>query len=129
MARWLNGVATAVLGIVPATFTLLANALYYLRAIDAIQAGVTVDVEWGEIAFLVLIGAAGVLGYVSLFFAAAARVDGRVAVGLLVGVGALASAIWLGVTPYWLGTPLLVALAHVATYWTRRRSFTRAEVP
>jgi hypothetical protein len=129
MARWLNGIATVVLGIVPATFTLLANALYYLRALDAIQAGITVEVEWGEIAFLVLIGAAGALGYVSLFFAAAGRVDGRVAVGLLVGVAALASAIWLGLTPYWLGTPLVVALAHVAIYWTRRRSFARAQAP
>jgi hypothetical protein len=112
---------TILFGIVPATLTLLANALYYSRAVTALAEGVTVEVAWGEIVFLALIGVAGVLGYVALFFAAAGRVGGRAAIGLLIGVAALASAIWLGLTPYWLGTPLIVGLAHGAEYWMRRQ--------
>jgi len=121
MMRWFSVIATVVFGIVPATFALLANALYYFRGIAEIPEGVAVNIEWGEIVFLVLIGAAGLVGYVALYFAAANRVGGKVAVGLLIGVAALASAIWLGLSPYWLGTPLIVALAHVASYWMRRR--------
>jgi hypothetical protein len=121
MPRWLILVATVLCGIIPATLTLLANALYYVRAISAIPEGVSVTVAWSEIAFLCAIGSAGGLGYVALFFAARVRVNGRIAIGLLVGVVAMLSAIWLGLSPYWLGSPVLVALAHVVGHLMRRR--------
>ena len=120
MPRWLKTTATIVFGVVPATLALLANALYYLKGITAIPEGVTVNVAWGEIAFLVLIGAAGLIGYAALLFAAAGRGNGRVVIGLLIGTVALACAVWLGLTPFWLATPLIVAAAHVAAYWMRR---------
>jgi hypothetical protein len=112
--------ATIVFGVVPATLALLANALYYVKGLTAIPEGVTVNVAWGEIVFLVLIGAAGLLGYAALLFAAADRVSGKVVIGLLIGAVALASAIWLGLASYWLATPLIVAAAHIAAYWLRR---------
>jgi len=121
MPRWLILVATVLFGIIPATLTLLANALYYVRAITAIPDGVNVTVAWSEIAFLCAIGSAGVLGYVALLFAARARLNGHIAIGLLVGVVAMLSAIWLGLSPYWLGSPVLIALAHVVGYLIRRR--------
>ena len=121
MPRWLILVATVLFGIIPATLTLLANALYYVRAITAIPDGVNVTVAWSEIAFLCAIGSAGVLGYVALLFAARARLNGHIAIGLLVGVVAMLSAIWLGLSPYWLGSPVLIALAHVVGYLIHRR--------
>ena len=110
----------------PATFTLLANALYYLSGITAIPDGVAVNVVWGEVVLLSLMGAAAVIGYIALFFAAAARVSGRVVIGLLLGVAALVYAIVLGLTPLWLGTPAIVGLAHAASYFIRRRAGTAA---
>jgi hypothetical protein len=114
-------IATVIFGIVPATFTLLANALYYWN-ITAIPEGAVVDVAWGQVALLGLIGAAGVLGYVALFFAARARMSGRVAIGLLLGVIAMVSAIALALTPYWLGLPVIVGLGHIVGYLRRGRA-------
>jgi hypothetical protein len=121
MRRWLISLATVLFGIVPATLALLANALYYLRGVTDIPEGVEVAVAWSEIAFLCLIASAGVLGYVALFFAARLRVSGRVAIGLLVGVVAMVSAIWLGLSPYWLGSPVIVGLAHAVNFLRQRR--------
>ena len=121
MQRWSILLATVLFGILPATFVLVANALYYLSGITAIPDGAAVNVVWGEIVLLVLMGTAGVIGYVALFFAAAARVSGRVVIGLLLGVAALVYAIVLGLTPHWLGTPAIVGLAHAASYFIRRR--------
>ena len=121
MRRWFVLLATVLLGIVPATFSLLANALYYVRGVTAIPEGVRVNVAWGEITLLCLIGIAGVIGYVALFFAARRRMSGRVAVGLLLGVAAMAYAIALGLTPYWLGSPVIVGLAHAVSHLIRRR--------
>jgi hypothetical protein len=121
MRRWLIPLATILFGIVPATLALLANALYYARGITDIPEGVEVAVAWSEIAFLCIIASAGVLGYVALFFAARSRVSGRVTIGLLVGVVAMVSAIWLGLSPYWLGSPVGVGLAHAVNYFVQRR--------
>ena len=121
MRRWLIPLATIVFGIVPATLALLANALYYMRGLTEIPEGVEVAVAWSEIAFLCVIAGAGVLGYIALFFAARSRVNGRVAMGLLVGVVAMVSAIWLGLSPYWLGSPVTVGLAHAVNYFVQRR--------
>jgi hypothetical protein len=119
--RWLIPLATILFGIVPATLALLANALYYVRGIADIPEGVEVAVAWSEIAFLCLIASAGMLGYAALFFAARLRVSGRVAIGLLMGVVAMVSAIWLGLSPYWLGSPVIVGLAHAIKYLLQRR--------
>jgi hypothetical protein len=121
MRRWLIPLATILFGIVPATLALLANALYYVRGITDIPEGAEVAVAWTEIAFLCVIAGAGVLGYVALFFAARSRVSGRVAIGLLVGVVAMVSAIWLGLSPYWLGSPVIVGSAHAVNYLIHRR--------
>ncbi len=121
MPRSLIVLATVLFGIVPATLALLANALYYGRGITGVPEGVVVTVAWGEIAFLCAIGTAGVLGYVALFFAATSRVSGRVAIALLLGMVAMASAIWLGLSPYWLGSPVIVGLVHAVGYLVRRR--------
>ena len=96
MQRWFILLATVLFGIVPATFTLLANALYYVSGITAIPDGVAVNVVWGEVVLLSLMGAAAVIGYIALFFAAAARVSVRVVIGLLLGVAALVYAIVWG---------------------------------
>lgn len=117
-------ISTVVFGIVPATFALLANALYYWN-ITAIPEGAVVTVAWGQVALLLLIGAAGVLGYVALFFAARARMSGRVAIGLLLGVAAMVSAISLALSPYWLGSPVIVGLGHVVGYLRRGRGTAR----
>jgi len=121
MSRWFILLATVVFGIVPATFALLANALYYMQGITAIPEGVAVTVVWGEVALLCLVGTAGVIGYISLFFAAVTRVSGRVVIGLLLGVAALVFAIAWGLSPYWLGSPAIVGLAHAVSYFIRRR--------
>ena len=121
MRGWAILLATVLLGIVPATFVLLANALYYLSGVMAIPDGAAVNVVWGEIVLLCLMGAAGVVGYIALVFAARARVSGLVAIGLLLGVAALVYAIVLGLTPLWLGTPAIVGLVHAASYLIRRR--------
>jgi hypothetical protein len=113
--------ATLLLGIVPATLALLANALYYLRAVTAIPQDAAVTVAWGEVAVLCLLGIAGLIGYVALFFAAWAHVNGRVVIGLLLGVVALVFAIGLGLSPYWLGSPAIVGVVHAVRYFTRRR--------
>jgi hypothetical protein len=113
--------ATVLLGIVPATFALLANALYYLRGITAIPDGGEVTVIWGEVVLLCLVGAAGVIGYVALFLCARAWPSGRTTIGLLLGVAAMAYAIALGLVPYWLGSPVLVGLAHAGGYFIRSR--------
>ena len=119
MPRWVILLATVVLGIVPATFVLLANALYYLSGFMAIPDGAAVNVVWGEIVLLLLMGAAGVVGYIALIFAARARVSGVVGIGLLLGAASLAYAIVLGLTPLWLGTPAIVGLAHAVHYFIR----------
>ena len=111
-----------VFGIVPATFALLANALYYSRGVTAIPDGVVVAVAWGQVAVLCLIGAAGVLGYIALFFAVSGRMSGRVAIGLLLGVVAMLSAIALALSPYWLGSPVIVGLGHIVAYLRRGRA-------
>jgi hypothetical protein len=111
--------ATVLFGIVPATFTLLANALYYAQSLMAIPAGVAVNVIWGEVVMLCFVGLAGAAGYVALFFAARRRTTGGVAIALLFGVGALVYAMLLGLTPYWLGSPVLVGLAHFIAYFVR----------
>ena len=121
MRRWFVPLATVLFGIVPATVSLLANALYYVRGVTAIPEGVKVNVAWGEIALLCLIGIAGVIGYVALFFAARRRMSGRVAVGLLLGVAAMVYAIALGLTPYWLGSPAVVGLAHAVSHFIHQR--------
>lgn len=107
-------IATIVFGILPATFTLLANGLYYVQSLLAIPDDVAVNVIWGEVFMLCAVGLAGVAGYVALFFAARGRTTGVVTVSLLFGVAAMAYAIALGLTPYWLGSPVLVGLAHAA---------------
>ena len=56
MWRWFVLLATVLFGIVPATFALLANALYYVRGVTAIPEGVAVTFAWGEILFLCLLG-------------------------------------------------------------------------
>jgi hypothetical protein len=114
--------ATVVLGIVPATLSLLANALYYFRGFTAIPEEVTVTFIWSEVVLLGLVGVAGIIGYVALFFAARGRLSARVAIALLFGVAAMAYAIVLGLTPYWLGSPVIVGLAHAAGYFVERRS-------
>jgi len=121
MRRWGILLATVLLGIVPATFVLLANALYYVSGVIAIPDGAAVNVVWGEIVLLVLMGTAGVIGYVALIFAARARVSGLVAICLLLGVAALVYAIVLGLTPLWLGTPAIVGFMHAVSYFIRRR--------
>jgi hypothetical protein len=121
-ARKLIFVATILLGVVPATLSLLANALYYVRGLAEIPEGGAVVVVWGEVLMLCVVAAAGVAGYVSLFFAARGRVGGRVVVGLLLGVAAMSYAIALGLTPIWLGSPIAVASAHVAGYFVRQRA-------
>jgi hypothetical protein len=114
-------IATVLFGIVPATFTLLANALYYVQGFMAIPQGVAVDVIWGEVVMLCVAGLAGVAGYVALFYAARGRTTGRVVLALLLGVAAMVYAIVLGLTPYWLGTPVLVGLAHAIGWYLRPR--------
>jgi len=120
MMRWGILLATVLLGIVPATFVLLANALYYVSGFMAIPDGAAVNVVWGEIVLVLLMGTAGVIGFIALFFAAGARVSGLIAVGLLLGVAALVYAIVLGLTPLWLGTPAIVGFAHAVSYFLRR---------
>ena len=110
--RWPVVLATVVFGIVPATFTLLANALYYLRGITAIPVGASVDVVWGEVAFLGVLGVAGLIGYVALFFAARGKTSDPVSIGLLLGVAAMIAAIVFELTPIWLGSPVVVGLVH-----------------
>ena len=127
MRRWVILLATVVFGIVPATFVLLANALYYVSGVMAIPDGAAVNVVWGEIALLFLMGTAGVVGYIALIFAARARVSGLVAIGLLLGVAALVYAIVLGLTPPWLGTPAIVGLAHAVSYFVRRQGASSRE--
>lgn len=112
--------ATALFGIVPATLTLLANALYYLQGVTAIPDGVAVNVIWSEVIFLCVVGFAGVAGYVALFFAARERTTGVVTIALLLGVASMTYAIVLALTPYWLGSPVLVGMAHVIAYFMRR---------
>jgi hypothetical protein len=114
--------ATVVFGIVPATVTLLANALYYLQGFAAIPEGAAVNVVWGEIAMLCVVALAGVIGYVALFVAAFGRTTGYVVLALLLGVAAMGYAIALGLTPYWLGSPLLVGVAHAIGYHLRPRN-------
>jgi hypothetical protein len=121
MSRWIVLLATVLFGIVPATLSLLANGLYYLRGITAVPEGVVVTVIWGEVVLLCLAGIAGVAGYVALLFAAAARMSARVAIALLFGVAAMVYAIALGLTPYWLGSPVIVGSAHAVSYFVRRR--------
>ncbi|HUQ52224.1 MAG TPA: hypothetical protein VM692_08370 [Gammaproteobacteria bacterium] len=122
MSRRLILVCTIVFGIIPATLSLLANALYYLRGMTEIPEGAAIVVEWGEVLMLCVVAVAGVVGYVSLFFAARGRVGGGVVIGLLLGVAALSYAIALGFTPLWSGSPVIVGLAHVARYFTRQRA-------
>lgn len=114
MTRRLILLATIVFGILPATFALFVNALYYARSLLAIPEGVAVNVIWGEVFMLCALGLAGVAGYVALFFAARRRTTGAVTVALLFGVAAMTYAIVLGLAPYWLGSPVLVGLAHAA---------------
>ncbi len=121
MTRRFVLLATIVLGIVPATLTLLANGLYYLQGLTAIPDDAAVNVVWGEVVMLCAIGLAGVAGYVALFFAARGRRTGVVAVALLFGVAAMVYAIVVGLTPYWLGTPVLVGLGHVVAQHLRPR--------
>ena len=92
------------LGIVPATFTLVANGLYYLQGFTAIPDGVAVNIIWSEVILLCVVGLAGVAGYLALFFAARGRTTGVVTIALLLGVAAMTYAIVLGLTPYWLGS-------------------------
>ena len=121
MSRSLIFIATILFGVVPATLSLVANALYYVRGMTEIPEDVAVVVVWGEVLLLCVVAAAGVVGYVSLFFAARGRVGGGVVIGLLLGVAAMSYAIALGLTPLWLGSPVLVGLAHVAGYFVRQR--------
>ena len=101
--RWFNLFATVLLGIVPATLSLVSSALYYWQGFVAIPEGASIAVEWNQPLVLGVLGAAGVVGYIALFYAARGRVGGRVAVALLVGVVAMVAAVWLDLTPYWLG--------------------------
>jgi hypothetical protein len=129
MTRRIVQLATVLFGIMPATLALLANALYYLRGFTAIPEGVGVTVIWSEVIVLCLVGIAGVAGYVALFFAARARISARVAIALLLGVGAMVYAIALGLTPYWLGSPAIVGAAHAASYFIKRRSAAQDRPP
>jgi hypothetical protein len=117
--RWFIRIAIVVFGIVPATFSLLANGLYYFRGLTEVPEGAAVTVVWSQIAAICLLGLAGLVGYVALFLLAAGRASGRVVIGLLVGVVAMICAIWLGLTPVWLGSPVIVGLAYAAGYYIR----------
>lgn len=117
--RRLSMFATVLFGIVPATFTLLANALYYLQGLMAIPEDVAVNLVWGEVVMLCVVGLAGVVAYVALFFAARGRVTGGVTLALLFGVAAMAYAVMIGLTPYWLASPVIVGLAHAIGYFLR----------
>jgi hypothetical protein len=112
--------ATVLLGIVPATFTLVANGLYYLQGLTAIPDGVAVNIIWSEVILLCVVSLAGVAGYLALFFAARGRTTGVVTIALLLGVAAMTYAIVLGLTPYWLGSPVIVGLAHAIAYFRQR---------
>ena len=121
MWRWLIRIAIVLFGILPATFSLLANGLYYFRGFTAAPEGAAVTVIWSQVAAVCLLALAGLVGYVALFFVAAGRASGRVVIGLLIGVIAMIAAIWLGLTPYWLGSPVVVGLAYAAGYYIRGR--------
>jgi hypothetical protein len=112
--------ATVLLGVVPATLTLLANTLYYLQRLVAIPDGAVVNVVWGEVVMLCAVGLAGVAGTIALFFAARGRTTGGVTLALLFGVAAMIYAIVIGFTPYWLGSPVIVGLAHAIGYFPGR---------
>lgn len=122
MSRRLILVATILFGILPATLSLLANGLYYLRGMTDIPEGVPVVIVWGEVLMLCVVAVAGLVGYVSLFLAARGRVGGGVVVGLLLGVASMSYAIALGLTPIWLGSPVIVGLSHAAAYFVRQRA-------
>lgn len=62
---------------------------------------------------------AGPIGYAALFFAARGRVSAPVAIGLLLGVAAMIAAIVFELSPYWLGSPVIVGLAHAVSFFTR----------
>ena len=81
----------------------------------------------GLLAIMLFAGLAGVAGYAALVSAARGIVTRRVVTGLLLGIVANVYGIWLvrdinsgamrdWTTWYWLGSPILVALAHVMAY-------------
>lgn len=117
--KWPILLATVLFGIVPATFTLLANALYYLQGITRIPEGAAVNVVWGEVAFLGVLGVTGLIGYAALFFAARGKMSDPVAIGLLLGGAAMVAAIVFDLTPLWLGSPVIVGLAHAGDFILR----------
>ncbi len=119
MWRWLIRIAIVVFGIVPATFSLLANALYYFRGFADAPEGAAATIIWSQVLAVGLLALAGLVGYGALFFVAAGRASGRIVFGLLIGVVAMIAAIFLGLTPYWLGSPVVVGLAYAAGYYIR----------
>jgi hypothetical protein len=96
VSRAVVALATVLLGIVPATFELLATALQYWSLSAGVPEGIVVVVHWLQVVELLLVVTGTLAGYVALFFAARARVNGRVAVALSIGAIAMAYAAALG---------------------------------
>jgi hypothetical protein len=120
MKRALVSIGTVLFGIVPASLVLLTNAIFLLGAGAGLPEGVQGVLSWPNLALLLLVGVAALVGYVALFFAARLKMSGKVVGCLLIGVAAVAyeilsaqhEALIVGV----LLLPAIVAMAHVISY-------------
>ena len=126
-------------GVVPATFLFLWIVFFMVAGVGGFLAeflGLMEDIDativpW-KVALFFLAGTAAVVGYVALLSAVKGVRTPRVAVGLVIGIAANVYAIplILDLNPnalkgwfewYWVGSPIIVALAHVVTYFVSAR--------
>ena len=140
MRRGLVRGASVLFGVVPATYLFLWVVFFMVAGLGGMLAelvGLIDDIDativpW-TVALFFLAGTAGVVGYVALLSAVKGVRTPRVVVGLVLGIAANVYAIplVLDLNPnamtgwfdwYWVGSPIVVALAHVVTYFVSARS-------
>ena len=139
MRRWLVTSANILFGVVPATYLFLWIVFFMLVAVGvslAALVGLMEDfdaplVPW-RVTLFFLVGTAAVAGYLALLSAVKGVKTPRVVIGLVLGIAANVCAIPMAwdLNPYamrqwfdwyWFGSPIVVALAHVVTYFVRTR--------
>ena len=128
MPRWLIVLGTVLFGIVPATLELLVAAFFYWSTAAGAPNGVIVVVDWVSTGVLCLTWAGFVIGYVALFFAAAARTSRWVAIGLSIGAAAMAYAIVSGASSYLSAPSAIVAMLHAGGYFVAQSRRTQTNV-
>ena len=139
MRRWLVSAANVLFGVVPATYLFLWVVFFMVAGLGGMLAewvGLMDDIDatidpW-KVTLFFLAGTAAVSGYVALLSAVKGVRTPRVVVGLGLGIAANVYAIplILDLNPnalqgwfewYWVGSPIVVALAHVVTYFVGAR--------